>query len=1126
MSTLTALSSLIVRPAIQQTNPNSPQPFISFILPDSPALSQTVVPILVAVTLPAEISEDYSLSNIFVFAENNFVTTFPLTEEPFFDEKSNSFVWLFFGSYEVSLDQSPNQPLNLIPLTLSAYALFEPFEPSSPSLSAYDEFFVLIDLTSFGSEGEEQEGKESAQAEKSISEKSETSSTGETEKEQVSKEARTSQSKGALKKEAAKRAIEKDPKIARKVFEQEISAKALSNAKKNPKSTAKGNGIVITVGAYPDVLPADGKSTAFIVAKVTNEKGKPLSGRDVSFVSTGGRILIKEAKTNEQGITFSRLLSEPLGKGEKKVVRVRAKTNPEAETEVVLVGGETLTISSSSVTSYAFVYWKKYTPSGGWYCTPKPEYCSEEESGASGLSGIALHVITPLGYWTACPNFVEVIGDGHPDQYRYTETSFQFDQNAPCPPPPNPSNPNQQRFHFSWQPMEGVRWAELHRSGITIRINYTVGRYYPYPPQFWTEEKTFNLDAVNAVLVIDPSSPKVLAWDPENPNQSELTVKFKVDTLQVGRVWVWMRIYACSRANEEGPVKVIEKETTTNMDTLITWDGSTNEGGVADKGLYAYDLFVCVEQLSPEYVDRDRRVSEYLRIERAKDEEGNEIFEAEYYGYDDKGTEEVEDDDHLYFILWYVLKDKEGRNASSGEVWLYDSDLQFVKRWDVRKLQCLEHKGERDGLVASVDGVKHGILVPVPVNLMQKAGTYYFVLRFKDDHANLHKDHQVKPALEMNAEWRKWQITDVGFYYDLNGNGNPYEDIEKLRWDGNDPSNPQPGEFAILRQQPEGNTLFILAHVASDSPPPSNAKVVVMLKTSVTDPKGIKVTLHYSRACPQGNGYHFRKPYGQEIKMVDPPEQSMDDVQIQVHMSGDNTAEVTTYDHATTAGSNYQDSEAIEMGLTGHKKRGRARDKNWEMTTPTLPTMLRFLKAAGVEKKKVFDPTNPSVKHELPVKNQADILYYSGHGSSASGGLLSCWDKTPVLVSDIVPSVNWHEDLDYFIIAGCAVLHPDPTNGFAWGNATLKAGILNGLCGYYASAPSDGGGKSVEVAKAFAAFLTSQQPPIYSGNRVLDAWLEANRKNKSLGIAYNSTQYWKVKQRRLRKEIVEGPFNW
>ena len=54
--------------------------------------------------------------------------------------------------------------------------------------------------------------------------------------------------------------------------------------------------------------------------------------------------------------------------------------------------------------------------------------------------------------------------------------------------------------------------------------------------------------------------------------------------------------------------------------------------------------------------------------------------------------------------------------------------------------------------MANLDGVRHGVLVLVPVSLMQKTGTYYFVLRVWDNHANLHKDHQVKPALEMNAK--------------------------------------------------------------------------------------------------------------------------------------------------------------------------------------------------------------------------------------------------------------------------------------------------------------------------------------------------------------------------------------
>jgi len=86
--------------------------------------------------------------------------------------------------------------------------------------------------------------------------------------------------------------------------------------------------------------------------------------------------------------------------------------------------------------------------------------------------------------------------------------------------------------------------------------------------------------------------------------------------------------------------------------------------------------------------------------------------------------------------------------------------------------------------------------------------------------------------------------------------------------------------------------------------------------------------------------------------------------------------------------------------------------------------------------------------------------------------------------------------------------------------------ILKGLCGYYGSSPSDKGGGSIEIAKEFSALLTIRRPPIYSGDRVLDAWLEANRKNSALGIVYNSSHFWKVKHVWGGEEKVEGPFNW
>jgi len=117
------------------------------------------------------------------------------------------------------------------------------------------------------------------------------------------------------------------------------------------------------------------------------------------------------------------------------------------------------------------------------------------------------------------------------------------------------------------------------------------------------------------------------------------------------------------------------------------------------------------------------------------------------------------------------------------------------------------------------------------------------------------------------------------------------------------------------------------------------------------------------------------------------------------------------------------------------------------------------------------------------------------------------------------------------------VLKPDPTNGFAWGNATLKQGILKGLCGYHGLAPSDKGGASVRIAERFTQLMTTEQPNNYdgTGHRVLNAWLQANREKHSLGIAYNRDCYWIVKEKVIKVGDyefgtgiyeIDGPHRW
>lgn len=412
--------------------------------------------------------------------------------------------------------------------------------------------------------------------------------------------------------------------------------------------------------------------------------------------------------------------------------------------------------------------------------------------------------------------------------------------------------------------------------------------------------------------------------------------------------------------------------------------------------------------------------------------------------------------------------------------------------------------------------------------------------------------------MELNANYLVWRgtVKEIGFYlsdYVCQRHFNNITYNAKLRWDwakdipgrsGEDAAtNPLNHEFAILRQQPPGEVLYLMAHVEALAPPPPGAKITVWLRTTQSDRKGIRVWLPYSAPCPfRPNQYHFRKPYGQEIKFHH--QFSVNDRYIRLSQKDEGIDELTTYDHARDKKkSNYDDSSELESKLLTHELRGRARFDvgEWREIEPTLPTLLRFIQAAGVEKivaEAIVQPPHIEVacgREWLPVKNQADILYYSGHGHSSHGGLERWGPNGPTstfTVNDVNPIANWNEDLDYFIIAGCAVLKPDKTNGFAWGNATLKNNIIRGLCGYYGRSPSDAKGGSVEVVKRFVTYLTTIRPSNYSGDRVLDAWLEANIWGNgavgSYAIVYNANQYWKVTRKLLKpwRWEVKGPWNW
>ena len=958
-------------------------------------------------------------------------------------------------------------------------------------------------------------------------------------------------------------------------------------------------------------MPADGKSTAFIVAKVTDEKGKPLAGKEVLFSANGGQVLVRKAVTDGQGLAISRLCSERLPKGKKKIVRIKAKTNPEGETSVLMDGNLSSTFTLD--VSVSLKVWWQPEPSSSWLGVSSGE--------VAGAAAITFEAQPQYPYIIWCNYIVYEEQGNHPRRLKNGTDEPIYD---------NVSN------RWTWVPFD-VGWSILHRSPIKVLASYTVAQDCPADPEMgWecpppvTETKEITVTVSNAVVKVLEPDPPLLIWDPEDPSKNRLTVTFSVNTAQSWDGEVELRVYRLDRASFEEPIRVIREVKSVPGTHSISWDGmievSEDEGmmglEMAERGIYAFDLWVNLPQTPKPLGDSDTRCSNLMTILPWKDEQGKEVHEAEYYGYDDKGTEEESDDEHI-FLVRYGLKcasamldddgdwvmnafvdedgdgkldedwmdgidnDNDGRtdedpigycdedpkdgvdndkdglvdedpqnpvDASAGEILVYDPDLEplrdedgQIRRIDIRSLPCVVHD-ETDGLHASLDGMYHGVLVRVPVSFMQKAGSYHFVIRAWDNHAHLHKDHQVKPALETNTRALVWKgkVKEIGFYLwdyvcQKEWNGFPYN--SKLRWDwesilamfgrwGSDAAtNPLEHEFAILRQQPPGNTLYLMAHVEADTPPPPDAKITIWLRTMQSQ-GDIRVWLPYSAPCPyRSNQYHFRKPYGQEISFHD--QLNVNDRYIRVSQKDEEVNELTTYDHARDKNtSNYDDSQELENKLVTHELRGRARFDvgEWKDLEPTLPTLLRFIQAAGVEK--IVAEAIPQLPHItvecgrewLPVKNQADILYYSGHGHSNSGSL-ERWgpngSASTFTVSDVNPAANWNEDLDYFIIGGCGVLYPDNANGFAWGNVTLKTNLLKGLAGYAIiyrwgvapfSAPADNTGESTQKVQSFVFFLLHQQPVNRTGDRVLDAWLAANihHKKPRPAIVYTQNRYWQV----------------
>jgi hypothetical protein len=332
---------------------------------------------------------------------------------------------------------------------------------------------------------------------------------------------------------------------------------------------------------------------------------------------------------------------------------------------------------------------------------------------------------------------IEELTNEHEPQVWYFENpqgSSGFPYGCTMPPVSDPENWNWTAWSFA--PMIGFA---MHNTAYRVTVQWRYGVYMKGPRGPFQTSITIN---VQNLVVTSSDVGRVLRWDPEK-GIADTSFSYNIECAQKKQVQVKVRIYDMNR----NLVYELTEQKICPGSYSFTWDGTVNTGyyeyppdewsNIAPAGLYTFDVEVIA---NPYDYDRDAVRSQALTVVPGP---------VEYLGYDDGGTPEDESDDNLlYYLRWYALYS--GRDASYGEIWLYDPDLERVQIWIVPVLQCVVHEN-CDGLTANPNGEIHGVIIPVPVSLMDKAGTYRFVLHFYDDYADSYRNHQVKVTLEVNA---------------------------------------------------------------------------------------------------------------------------------------------------------------------------------------------------------------------------------------------------------------------------------------------------------------------------------------------------------------------------------------
>jgi hypothetical protein len=194
-----------------------------------------------------------------------------------------------------------------------------------------------------------------------------------------------------------------------------------------------------------------------------------------------------------------------------------------------------------------------------------------------------------------------------------------------------------------------------------------------------------------------------------------------------------------------------------------------------------------------------------------------------------------------------------------------------------------------------------------------------------------------------------------------------------------------------------------------------------------------------------------------------------------------------------------------------------------------IPDAFALFRSAGVEVLEVKASAQPNWRVPSAIKklirSPAEVVYYSGHGVSASGKLVIDIDNKPCPTpvrgtyhdwlgpADLTPVWTRSMDLDVLILAGCSVLKidfstsPPSGPGLEWAKLLLaKRGPLVALLGYQEGAPCDSRGGD-KIAREMAESMARG-----STNFARD-WLGVNGDNDANNaVAMDAQGYWWIER--------------